>query len=58
MRDGQLVFDGALATLLDDEPLLRSAAFEAPPAARVARAFGLRARTVEDLARQLAATKR
>src|SRR5262249_36257776 len=58
MRDGGLVFDGALESLLDDEALLRSAAFEAPPAARVARALGLRARTVDDLAQRLAAAKR
>ncbi len=54
MRDGSLVFDGPLGALLDDEPLLRSAAFEAPPAVRVARALGLPARTVEELARALA----
>ncbi len=50
MRDGSLVFDGALATLLADEALLRSAAFEAPPAARVAHALGIAARTVDELA--------
>ncbi len=55
MRGGRLVFDGALDTLLDDEALLRSAAFEAPPAARVARALGIPARTVDELARALAA---
>ncbi len=55
MRGGRLVFDGALETLLGDEELLRSAAFEAPPAARVARALGIRARTVDQLARALGA---
>ena len=55
MRGGRLVFDGPLETLLADEDLLRSAAFEAPPAARVARALGVRARTVEELARRLTA---
>jgi energy-coupling factor transport system ATP-binding protein len=55
MRGGELVFDGALDTLLGDEALLRSAAFEAPPAARVARALGIPARTVDDLARALGA---
>jgi energy-coupling factor transport system ATP-binding protein len=57
VRGGRLVFDGALETLLDDEDLLRSAAFEAPPAARVARALGLRARTVDELARVLQAER-
>ena len=57
MRGGRLVFDGFLERLLDDEELLRSAAFEAPPAARVARALGLRARTVDELAAQLAAAR-
>lgn len=55
MRGGRLVFDGALDTLLADETLLRSAAFEAPPAARVARALGIPARTVDELARALGA---
>ncbi|MCC6847704.1 MAG: energy-coupling factor ABC transporter ATP-binding protein [Deltaproteobacteria bacterium] len=55
MRGGRLVFDGALDDLLADEPLLRSAAFEAPPAARVARALGISARTVDALARALGA---
>ena len=55
MRGGRLVFDGALDELLGDEALLASAAFEAPPAARVARALGIRARTVEQLARALGA---
>ena len=55
MRGGTLVFDGALAALLADEALLRSAAFEAPPAARVARALGIPARTVDELARALGA---
>jgi energy-coupling factor transport system ATP-binding protein len=55
MREGSLVFDGPLDTLLADEALLRSAAFEAPPAARVAYALGIRARTVDDLARALGA---
>jgi hypothetical protein len=41
------VFDGALDVLLEDEAL-RPAAFEAPPAARVARALGIHARTVDD----------
>jgi energy-coupling factor transport system ATP-binding protein len=53
MRRGRLVFDGALGELLDDEPLLRSAAFEAPPAVRVARALGIAARTVDELVRAL-----
>ena len=55
MRGGELVFDGPLDTLLGEEALLRSAAFEAPPAARVARALGIPARTVDDLARALGA---
>ncbi|MCC6763424.1 MAG: energy-coupling factor ABC transporter ATP-binding protein [Deltaproteobacteria bacterium] len=55
MRGGRLVFDGALDELLADEPLLRSAAFEAPPAARVARALGIPARTVDELACALGA---
>ncbi len=55
MRGGRLVFDGALDALLADEALLRSAAFEAPPAARVARALGIPARTVDELARALGA---
>jgi energy-coupling factor transport system ATP-binding protein len=55
MRGGRLVFDGALDVLLADETLLRSAAFEAPPAARVARALGIAARTVDELARALGA---
>jgi energy-coupling factor transport system ATP-binding protein len=55
MRGGTLVFDGALDALLADEALLRSAAFEAPPAARVARALGIPARTVDELARALGA---
>jgi len=55
MREGSLVFDGALAALLADEELLRSAAFEAPPAARVAHALGIPARTVDELARALGA---
>ena len=55
MRGGRLVFDGALDALLADEALLRAAAFEAPPAARVARALGIPARTVDDLARALGA---
>ena len=38
MRGGRLVFDGPLDALFADEALLRSAAFEAPPAARVGRA--------------------
>lgn len=57
MRGGELVFDGPLDTLLGDEALLRSASFEAPPAARVARALGLPARTVDDLARALGAAE-
>ena len=57
MRGGRLVFDGPLERLLEDEELLRSAAFEAPPAARVARALGLRARTVDELADRLAAAR-
>ena len=55
MRGGRLVFDGALDDLLGDEDLLASAAFEAPPAARVARALGISARTVDQLARALGA---
>lgn len=55
MRGGRLVFDGALDDLLGDEDLLASAAFEAPPAARVARALGISARTVHQLARALGA---
>jgi energy-coupling factor transport system ATP-binding protein len=55
MREGRLVFDGALDALLADEELLRSAAFEAPPATRLARALGVCARSVDDLARVLGA---
>ena len=55
MRAGSLVFDGPLDTLLADGALLRSAAFEAPPAARVALALGIQARTVDELARALGA---
>jgi energy-coupling factor transport system ATP-binding protein len=55
MREGSLVFDGPLATLLADEALLRSAKFEAPPGARVAHALGIPVRTVDDLARALGA---
>jgi energy-coupling factor transport system ATP-binding protein len=55
MREGRLVFDGPLDRLLADEALLRSAAFEAPPAARVAYALGIQARTVDELARALGA---
>jgi energy-coupling factor transporter ATP-binding protein EcfA2 len=55
MRAGSLIFDGPLDTLLADEALLRSAAFEAPPAARVAYALGIPARTVDELARALGA---
>ena len=57
MREGRLVFDGPLDTLLGDEALLRSAAFEAPPAARVAYALGIPARTVDELARALGAER-
>jgi energy-coupling factor transport system ATP-binding protein len=55
MSAGRLLFDGALDALLGDETLLRAAAFEAPPAARVARALGVPARGVEALARALGA---
>jgi len=57
MREGALVFDGPLDTLLGDEALLRSAAFEAPPAARVAYALGIQARTVDELAQALGAER-
>jgi energy-coupling factor transport system ATP-binding protein len=55
MRAGELVFDGPLTTLLADQALLASAAFEAPPATRLGRALGVAARNADDLARVLGA---
>ena len=49
LRAGRLVFDGPLGRLLEDEALLRSAAFDPPPITRVARALGVHARTVDEL---------
>jgi len=53
LSEGRLCFDGPLARLLADDALLAAAAFEAPPFARVARALGLPARRIDDLARLL-----
>jgi cobalt transport protein ATP-binding subunit len=53
MRAGELVFDGPLDRLFGEEDLLRSAAFEVPPATRVGRALGLAVRSVDELARAL-----
>ena len=53
MRAGEVVFDGPLVRLFGEEDLLRSAAFEAPPATRVGRALGLAVRSVDELARAL-----
>jgi len=53
MRAGEVVFDGPLVRLFGEEELLRSAAFEVPPATRVGRALGLAVRSVDELARAL-----
>ncbi len=55
MRAGRLVFDGALEDLFAEDDLLRTAAFEPPPATRLARTLGIRARTLADVARALGA---
>lgn len=54
MDGGRLVFDGPLAGFVADAGLRRAAAFEAPPAMRVGLAFGLIARSVDDLVAALA----
>jgi cobalt transport protein ATP-binding subunit len=53
MRAGEIVFDGPLVRLFGEEELVRSAAFEVPPATRVGRAFGLAVRSVDELVRAL-----
>jgi energy-coupling factor transport system ATP-binding protein len=58
MRAGRLVFDGPFLDLIATPDLLRSAAFELPPATRLGHAFGLRVRTAEELAVALGAPPR
>jgi energy-coupling factor transport system ATP-binding protein len=58
MRAGRLVFDGPFLDLAGAPDLLRSAAFELPPATRLGRAFGLRVRNAEELAVALGAPQR
>ncbi len=53
MRAGRLLFDGPLLGMLESDELMRAAAFEVPAVVRVARSFGVHARTVDELARAL-----
>ena len=58
MRAGRLIFDGSFTQLVGAPDLLRSAAFELPPATRLGYALGIAVRTAEELALSLGAPPR
>jgi energy-coupling factor transport system ATP-binding protein len=49
MRDGTLIHDGPLENLLARDDLVRAAAFDLPPIARLGRALGIVARRPDDV---------